>query len=100
MISFIGISNSELDVSKMSRLLVLRRPPAEESDLIFTAQSIAAGYRYGNEIKIKKIIEVLTIVYNRYVNAWKKKANNYSLFFGLRDLYGLVKIFMKNITEN
>jgi hypothetical protein len=32
-ISFIGISNSELDVSKMSRLLVLRRPPINSKDL-------------------------------------------------------------------
>ena len=37
MLSFIGISNSELDVSKMSRLLVLRRPPAKNQDLINTA---------------------------------------------------------------
>jgi hypothetical protein len=45
MMGFIGISNSELDVSKMSRLLVLRRPEANKEDLIFTAQSIAQGYQ-------------------------------------------------------
>jgi hypothetical protein len=56
MLSFIGISNSELDVSKMSRLLVLRRPPAELNDLVFTAKGIASGYKYGTEEKIRYII--------------------------------------------
>lgn len=46
-LGFIGISNSELDVSKMSRLLVLRRPPAEEKDLYYTADNIAQGFKYG-----------------------------------------------------
>ena len=45
MLSFIGISNSELDVSKMSRLLVLRRPKAEKEDLVDTAVNIAKGYQ-------------------------------------------------------
>lgn len=45
MISFIGISNSELDVSKMSRLLVLRRPVPTNKDFDFTAVTIAQGYQ-------------------------------------------------------
>lgn len=47
LLSFIGISNSQLDVSKMSRLLILRRPQATEKDLIDTAYGIASGYPKG-----------------------------------------------------
>ena len=36
--AFIGISNSDLDMSKMSRFLVLRRPGLEIEDLRLTAK--------------------------------------------------------------
>lgn len=30
---------------------------------------------------------------------WKSKLNGYPNFFGLRDFYNLIKIFMKNLKE-
>lgn len=38
--AFIGISNSDLDLSKMSRFLVLRRPGLQIDDLKLTAKEI------------------------------------------------------------
>lgn len=83
----------------MSRLLVLRRPPAEISDLIYTAKGIASGYKYGNEEKIKYIVELMTRIYSKFLTEWKKKGTNYPLFYGLRDFYGLIKIFMTKMIE-
>ena len=102
MLSFIGISNSSLDVSKMSRLLVLRRPPADENDLVHTALNIAKGYKEELEDlpqKIKFLVKHLTYTYNNYLNLWVGKKNNFPLFYGLRDFYGLIKNFMFKIVE-
>jgi len=43
-VSFIGISNTDLDVSKMSRMLVLRRPAPSKEDLIQTAKGIGKSF--------------------------------------------------------
>lgn len=39
-VAFIGISNWELDASKMARFLVINRPLPDEYDLIDTAEKI------------------------------------------------------------
>lgn len=47
-ISFIGISNTPLDLSKMSRFLVLSRPDMTLQDLKKTAKQIAKGILKNN----------------------------------------------------
>ena len=71
MLGFIGISNSELDVSKMSRLLVLRRPAPTNQDLDFTALKIAQGYQpqqldEATSFAVKK----LTSSYTSFLGIW------------------------------
>jgi hypothetical protein len=95
-VSFIAISNSELDVSKMSRLLVLRRPSPDIDDLKLTAVSIAEKYmgrREGLSKLLKHVVNMLTESYAKFLERWKAKKNNFPLFFGLRDFYCLVKQF-------
>jgi hypothetical protein len=42
--SFLGISNTNLDISKMSRMLVLRRPQPTTNELKNTAVGIANSF--------------------------------------------------------
>lgn len=63
LLGFIGISNSELDVSKMSRLLVLRRPKATIEDLKFTARGIASKIVKNYTSKLDHHVEILTETY-------------------------------------
>lgn len=35
--------------------------------------------------------------YGKFIGIWKNKVNNFPLFFGLRDFYGMIKIFMKKV---
>lgn len=84
----------------MSRLLVLRRPQPAKSDLEFTAVNIAAGYRYGNNTKVQYIVRKLAQAINKFLEFWKGQLNNFPLFFGLRDFYGLIKTFMTKLTED
>ena len=98
LLGFIGISNSELDVSKMSRLLVLRRPDPTNEDLEFTAINIAQGYQahqLGETIKFT--VKKLTSSYVHYQSLWQAKGTNFPLFYGLRDFYGLIKNFMSKV---
>jgi hypothetical protein len=81
----------------MSRLLVLRRPPAEEKDLYFTADHIVQGFKYGHHKKILYIAQKLAKTYVKFVNKWKLKKSNFPHFFGLRDFYAIIKIFMQKL---
>ena len=46
--SFLGISNDPLDMSKMSRFLVIWRPKLKKSDLKTTAFDISKGMLHGS----------------------------------------------------
>ena len=99
-LGFIGISNSELDVSKMSRLLILRRPDPTKEDLKYTALNIAQGYQaHQLDETVRFLADKLTTTYTRFLGIWQAKKNNYPLFYGLRDFYGLIKNFMSKIAE-
>jgi hypothetical protein len=50
--SFLGISNTILDLSKMSRMLVLRRPQPSTQELKDTAVGIGRSFEYGKNDKI------------------------------------------------
>lgn len=41
----------------------------------------------------------LTNSYFKYLEIWKSKKNNFPLFYGLRDFYGLIKNFMVKVVE-
>lgn len=41
----------------------------------------------------------MTATYNKYLEIWRAKKNNYPLFYGLRDFYSLIKDFMSKIIE-
>jgi len=99
-LGFIGISNSELDVSKMSRLLILRRPDPTKEDLKYTALNIAQGYQaHQLDETVRFLADKLTTTYTSFLGIWQAKKNNYPLFYGLRDFYGLIKNFMSKIAE-
>lgn len=59
--AFIGISNDDLDLSKMSRFLVLRRPGLEIEDLKVTAKDIAKGVFEKSNFNYENILSYLDL---------------------------------------
>lgn len=97
-IAFIGISNWELDASKMARFLVINRPIPDEVDLTDTAEKIFQSYGKVEVEGFKNVTEALSKAYFRFIKEWKEKQNNdYPDFFGLRDFYSLIKIVCSRI---
>jgi hypothetical protein len=105
-IAFIGISNWELDASKMARFLVIHRPVPDAAELIDTAEKIFDGYGKIESKLFKEPIKALSEAYCKFIREWKaKEFNNYPHFYGLRDFYSLIRyvfmcIFERNISKD
>ncbi|XP_009867566.1 PREDICTED: E3 ubiquitin-protein ligase RNF213-like, partial [Apaloderma vittatum] len=85
-VGFVGISNWALDPAKMNRgLLVLRTEPSRE-ELVKTAKSICADQPH-----LDRIEDLFPILANFYCKVLEKQKTE---FFGLRDFYGLIKMFV------
>jgi hypothetical protein len=99
-VAFIGISNWELDASKMARFLVINRPLPDEYDLIDTAEKIFESYDGIIVDNFEEVIKPLSKSYFRFMSEWKSKQNNdHPDFFGLRDFYSLIKYVCVKIIE-
>ncbi len=49
--SFVGISNWELDVSKMNRVIFVGKPDLDKNDLILTGKELLEAYNIKDNIK-------------------------------------------------
>ena len=94
-ISFVGISNYNLDYSKLNRAIILYRNDLDNNDLIETAKEISVSLKVKeNENIIKKLADV----YSKY----KMKLTNeiYKDFHSQRDFYFLIKNLCQKIKNN
>jgi len=68
--------------------------------LKYTALNIAQGYQaHQLDETVRFLADKLTTTYTSFLGIWQAKKNNYPLFYGLRDFYGLIKNFMSKIAE-
>ena len=92
-ISFVGISNWELDASKMNRGIFISIPEPDKEDIKKTALTIGKSF---NEIMYEKnkiFLENLGNIYFEYKQFLKKKhhLDGKEDFHGNRDFYHLIK---------
>ena len=88
-----GISNTSLDLSKMSRMLVLKRPQPSTQELKETAVGIGRSFEYGKNDKISMMVENISEAFFSFVDEWHK-AKRFTNFYSLRDFYSLIKYFL------
>ena len=92
-VAFIGISNWNLDSSKMNRVLYLTRPDPSEEDLIETGKQICTNITQDKSI-FEDWISKLSIAYYKFKttisceNSSQREANFY---YGMRDFYSMIK---------
>ena len=94
-ISFVGISNYNLDYSKLNRAIILYRNDLDNNDLIETAKEISVSLKVKENVNI---IKKLADVYSKY----KMKLTNeiYKDFHSQRDFYFLIKNLCQKIKNN
>jgi hypothetical protein len=106
MVSFLGVSNTNLDLSKMSRLLILRRPDMSVEDLQFTAREISKGEFERNGVRInhtnlEPYLDDLCSTYHDCIRNWKQSTEDtVKNFYGLRDFYSLIRTLSDLIQKN
>ncbi|KAF0487085.1 e3 ubiquitin-protein ligase [Gigaspora margarita] len=88
-ISFIGIGNWRLDISKCSRALLVQRPKFGIDDLVDTAVRLLDSKLHNSITRAS--LRPLAEAYSKY----EEGSQSHSNFHGLRDYYGLVKILSK-----
>ena len=101
-VSFLGISNWNLDSSKMNRGITISIPEPNERDIIITSITIAKSYLGENlEEKIKLFFENLGKSFYKYKQEFKKNyvIKKYEDFHGNRDFYHLIKYPSVKIKE-
>lgn len=72
--AFLGISNHDLDLSKMSRFLVLRRADLSVKDLEDTAKGISKSIFSNtnfNHSNIEPYLDALSKTYFEFLKNWK-----------------------------
>jgi rhodanese-related sulfurtransferase len=105
-VSFVGISNWELDASKLNRGIYLNIPEPDEEDLIHTADIIAKSYKNDLDITYNELFKLLASSYYKYKNKLKNEDEKYREFHGSRDFYHLIKCasrklqYKKSINKN
>lgn len=104
-ISFIGISNWDIDASKQNRHLYVARMDLEENDLVETAKNIiriGGNLRDKNDFKNSQNFEIVSKVFSRsYVEFRHRQEKDFvhPNFHTLRDFYWMIKIFADNFYE-
>ena len=121
-VSFIGLTNWNLSVSKMSRMVYVARPDMTDEDLVTTANSILGVDAWRKELDIKPInsveemklkaaIENFNLKTGLYEYLFSVMATSYSKltqienfsgcsnFHGSRDFYTLIKDFSQSSLE-
>ena len=94
--SFVGISNWELDASKMNRGIYINIPDPDEKDLINTAKQISDSYGINKGENENKFFENIGKSYFNYQNNYNYEIPN---FHGARDFYNLIKYCSQQIKD-
>ena len=89
--AFIGISNWQLDASKMNRGITLNRPDISEEELVDTAKSISEQMGNKNDQFNSLQFGQIANFYFDYIQQLKKLKGKMKNFHGLRDFYFTIK---------
>jgi hypothetical protein len=94
-ISFIGMSNWTLDMSKMNRLLFVSRPELTIEDLKSIFKTIILKFSKQEEAlqDLETCLYVLAETYISYIN-WQKDHCHHRHFHGSRDMYAVSKFVL------
>ena len=92
--AFIGISNWALDPAKMNRGVMVTRADPSEEELVFSAKGICAPKEGDEDPVRRKLDEFFTPFAKAYMTICEKQERE---FFGLRDFYRLVWMFVRNL---
>jgi hypothetical protein len=97
-ISFIGMSNWTLDLSKMNRLIFVSRPELTLDDLKSIFKKITESFQANTTglADITTYLDVLAETYIRYID-WQKKYGDHRHFHGSRDMYAVSKFILHRI---
>lgn len=100
-VSFIGLSNWNLDPAKMNRAIYLVRPETKSKDLCATAAAIVGKKQLALTEKMGGLADAyLEITHKCAEDDPSGKIGKYKDFIGLRDFYTFVKLLDRNIREN
>ena len=105
-IAFIGISNWELDASKMNRAIFLAIPDFSLEDIDRTVKAISDSYDESLFDKFKTSYELLQYIFFYYKEGLKKLKQSKKIdefvenYHGGRDFYHLIKIFSSKMIKN
>ena len=92
-VSFIGLSNWDLDPAKMNRAIYLVRPESRSDDLCETAKAIIGkDNNYLNDM--------MNGLAASYIDITKMSGDKYRDFIGLRDFYTFVKLLNRMVMES
>jgi len=94
-VSFIGLSNWNLDPAKMNRAIYLVRPETKSRDLCSTASSIVGKHRVQLTQKMGGLAEAYIQITHQC-----SAIPNYADFFGLRDFYTFVKLLDRYLRDS
>ena len=101
-VSFVGVSNWELDSAKMNRGMTIRIPEPNIDDMEIYATTIAKSYLDKNyEENIEKFFKKLALSYFRYKEEFKNnnRLKKFDDFHGNRDFHHLVQYSAFKINE-
>ena len=100
-VSFVGVSNWNLDSSKMNRGITISIQEPNEEDIKNTSIIIACSYLGIMEKNLESFFQNLGSCYYKYIQEFKKKyeIKKYNDFHGNRDFYHLIKYCSTKINE-
>jgi len=97
---FVGLSNWQLDASKMNRAVYIVCPKPDLVELTQTAVSISESILSNNAQIFKLDINIIKSLANAYVQMYKHLKNHGNEhFFGLRDYYTLIKGIANDLVQ-
>ena len=97
--SFIGISNWNIDASKMNRCLILSINDLDKEDTLSTSEMIAKSIENSLTNKYKSLLYDLALSYYLYIESVQNDESKKN-FHGRRDFYHLIKCFMRELKKN
>lgn len=106
MLGFIGLSNWFLDLSKMSRMLVVFRGDMTENELLNTSEKLIENTlkedHEGHELIIVYYLRpIIQCLVQTYLDFIKNTLNSQNMdFHSLRDFYAMIKTLIGKIDEN
>jgi hypothetical protein len=99
-ISFLGMSNWTLDLSKMNRLIYISRPELTIEDLNSIFDKVLLSFKVEKfQTELKDYLYTLADAYIEYIS-WQKKYGKHKHFHGSRDMYAVSKFILHRVQES